>query len=121
MTNVLVADDDEIQRYLLVNTLLKMQHLVREAEDGEQAFEIFKHAKPKMVIADIEIPHRNGLWFIAEIRKAHPSIPIVAISAKNALLLHKAKLLGADVCMDTPLDMPALHARKLYEAFQVVS
>lgn len=83
MAYVLVVDDDGMQRYLLLDALLRRQHVVRVAEDGEQAFDMFK--------------------------QADPSTPIIAMSANNAVLLHQATMLGAGVCMDKPLDMPALH------------
>ena len=66
MANVLLADDDEIQRYLLLNALQRMQHVVRVAEDAEQAYDMFHQTKPELVITDIEMPHRNGLWFTSE-------------------------------------------------------
>jgi len=66
--NILIADDEEH-----VRTLLKMiagalnYTVVAEAEDGEEAIELFRLHKPDIMILDINMPRMTGDEILEEL------------------------------------------------------
>lgn len=66
--NVLVADDDGMTRLLLSSALRKLGHVVREAETGGDALEVWLQERPPLVISDWMMPGMDGLEFCRKIR-----------------------------------------------------
>jgi two-component system response regulator GlrR len=99
MALVLVVDDDESQRFLVASALLNAGHRVVEAENGSEAYKVFISSRPQLVITDIQMPVRDGLALISDIRQCNSAIPIVAMSAGSLYLLQKARALGANKCV----------------------
>ena len=65
---ILFVEDEEATRKNYV-TYLKMLFVdVFEAEDGEEAYKIYKEKKPDIMIIDINIPKLNGLELLGKIR-----------------------------------------------------
>jgi CheY-like chemotaxis protein len=78
---VLVAEDDEINFFLL-HTWIKNLCTIIHAKDGIQALEEFKaHPEINLIIMDIKMPYMNGIDATKEIRKLNKSIPIIAYTA----------------------------------------
>ncbi len=57
---ILVVEDDEASRRLLVKLLTPLGFEVREAVDGEQGFEIWKSWQPHLIFMDMRMPKLNG-------------------------------------------------------------
>jgi DNA-binding NtrC family response regulator len=85
MHHILLVDDDINFRRSLVIQLEMAGYQVSEAEGGEQALNILKkvHGKqfPELVITDFRMPEMDGEQFVRELRKQHPKMPVVVISA----------------------------------------
>jgi two-component system, chemotaxis family, chemotaxis protein CheY len=75
---VILADDDDVTRYLL-RGLLRASGLrvVGEASDGAQALDMVRKLKPEIVCLDIEMPEMNGLEVLAKIREE--SVPAIVL------------------------------------------
>jgi len=58
---ILVAEDNEDSRALLVKILESVGFLVREAINGQQALEIFHHWHPDFIWMDVRMPVLDGL------------------------------------------------------------
>jgi len=58
---VLVVDDDPDVRTVLRTQLEIDGYAVAEAADGQQAWRMIQRDHPAIVVADIQMPHRNGL------------------------------------------------------------
>jgi len=108
MALILVVDDDESQRFLVSHTLLHSGHEVVQAENGRDAFELFNKVQPKLVVTDIQMPFRDGLDLIYDIRHTDLDVPIIAMSSGTASLLERAKELGASQCIAKSGDMDFL-------------
>jgi len=54
--------------------------IVAEASNGKELIEIVSEMKPDVVITDIEMPVMNGIEATKEIKKANPSIGIIALT-----------------------------------------
>lgn len=93
---VLVAEDDEWSRDILVSLLEKAGCLIIEAEDGAIAMEAFLNQKPDIVMTDIRMPNKTGQDLLKFIQEQDPekTVPVVAITAST--LIHEQKELLED-------------------------
>jgi PAS domain S-box-containing protein len=90
---VLVAEDDEWSRDILVSLLERAGCQVTEAEDGEQAIQAFKANPPDLVMTDIRMPNKSGIDLLNAIQKEgiHHKVPVVAVTAST--LVHEQQAL----------------------------
>ena len=80
---ILVVDDESRMRKLVKDFLTKDGYQVLEAEDGEQAVEIFFAEKDiAMVISDVMMPRLDGWQLCKEIRE-YSKIPIILLTARG--------------------------------------
>lgn len=80
--SVLIVDDDEQIRSLIVRLLRPMGHLLEEAGSAEEAHEKLEASPPDLVLLDMQLPGRSGHELLSEIR-ADPRtrlIPVVMIT-----------------------------------------
>jgi len=66
---ILVAEDNEINRFFMVKLLRQMGHTVLEAEDGQQALDLLEKEECDLVLLDIQMPVLDGCQTLQEIRK----------------------------------------------------
>lgn len=87
-------------------------HEVIEATDGARGVRAATHARPDLVITDINMPNQEGIQTIAELRELAPDLCIVVISGEHDrdgyAPLNDARLLGADSAFAKPFTVPAL-------------
>ena len=83
MATVLVVDDRDINRSLLVTLLNYAGHRVIEASDGAEALCLAHAERPDLVITDILMPTVDGYEFIRQLRldPTISSIPVILSSA----------------------------------------
>ena len=80
---VLVVDDESRMRKLVRDFLVKKDFEVLEAEDGEQAVEIFFQEKDiALVVLDVMMPKMDGWQVCREIR-SYSKVPIIMLTAKG--------------------------------------
>ncbi|MFK7768394.1 MAG: chemotaxis response regulator protein-glutamate methylesterase [Mariniblastus sp.] len=81
--NVMLVDDSSTMRRL-IKTALKSEpklKFVYEAKDGQDAVKNVAVACPDIVVMDVEMPVMDGIVATREIRRHHPSLPIVMFSS----------------------------------------
>ena len=83
MTTVLIADDSKFMRGRCVSLVQEMGYETVEAEDGRQAVQRYKLAKPQLVLLDITMPEVDGLTALREIMALNPSAKVVMVTAVN--------------------------------------
>jgi hypothetical protein len=102
-TTVLIAEDDEDARFQMRTHLEHAGYQVLEAVNGEEAMRQVNAHPVKLVITDLFMPEKDGLELIAELRKYHPAIKILALSGtQSGTFLKLASTLGADVVLPKP-------------------
>lgn len=87
--NILICEDDDTARELMVKRLSKTMGDVYAAEDGEAGLSLFNNHDIDLVITDISMPKLSGVEMIKAIREKDRTTPIVVISAfgnKNTLI-----------------------------------
>lgn len=112
MASILIIEDDDAIRSLLVTFLSAAGHTVREAADGNEGLRQYRAQPADLVITDMVMPEKEGLGTIMELRREYPQARIIAMSgglAHNAgLYLHMAERLGAVRIMRKPFRLDEL-------------
>ncbi len=80
---ILVVDDEELVRDLIVTLLSKSGHSPITAVDGVDALDRMKRNKVDAVITDIKMPNMDGVALTVEIMKQYPGLPILVMTAFN--------------------------------------
>ena len=84
MLQILVVDDSPLQRKLAGALIEEQEDLeVAYAASGEEALETMAVRLPDLVLADLMMPNLDGLQLMAEIRRLHPQIPVVLMTASG--------------------------------------
>ncbi|TAA67899.1 response regulator transcription factor [Planococcus salinarum] len=81
MKKVLVADDEDILRLLIVDTL-EDDFEVEEAEDGKEALQKIRENDYDLIILDYMMPHLTGMEVLEEVRKDQNSTQVLMLTAK---------------------------------------
>ena len=77
---ILVVDDEELGRNLVVTVLSKLGHSCVTAIDGVDALNKMVENKFDAVVTDIEMPNMDGIILTREILKQYPSIPVMVMT-----------------------------------------
>jgi DNA-binding response OmpR family regulator len=100
---VLVVDDESRMRKLVKDFLSKRDYEVIEAENGEQAVDIFFQNKEiGLIILDVMMPKMDGWQVCREIRQ-YSKVPIIMLTAKSD---EKDELLGFELGVDEYISKP---------------
>lgn len=84
MSKILIADDEQKIRKLVCDFLKNVGYDTLEAEDGDEAFELFqKHEDDiDLVILDIMMPGLNG-WEVCKEIRALSDVPVIMLTARS--------------------------------------
>jgi len=108
---VLVVDDEPQIRRVLRTTLTSQGYIVVEARSGDEALEEIRHARPDLILLDVNMPGRSGLETCSEIRSTS-DVPIIMLTVRNTER-DKVQALdaGADDYVVKPFGVEELMAR----------
>jgi len=89
--NILIVEDNELNKFLAVTILKKWNANIHVAENGEEAVNAVKNKDIDIVLMDIQMPVMDGVAASIAIRKElNSKVPIIALTA-NALESEKEK------------------------------
>lgn len=79
---ILIADDHEIVRQGLKTILSENSDLevVAEAANGNEVIKIVQNSEVDLVLLDFDMPEKNGLDTLIELRASYPKLPIIILS-----------------------------------------
>lgn len=103
MRHVLVVDDDEEIRALLVHMLSHAGYSVTTAKDGYDALTAVIRRRPDLIVCDILMPPPDGIRLIQMLKSQGIVIPSILISAMPVNRPHPA-----DALLYKPIDAPLL-------------
>jgi two-component system, OmpR family, response regulator MprA len=111
-SRVLVVDDDKAVRESLRRSLEFNGYDVVLAEDGAEALAVIGAAKADVVVMDVMMPRLNGLEATKALRAAGNDVPIIVLTALDAVGDRVDGLdAGADDYLTKPFALPELLAR----------
>lgn len=100
---ILVVDDESRMRKLVRDFLVRKDYVVVEAEDGQQAVDIFyEHRDISLIICDVMMPQMDGFEVVKEIR-SYSDVPIIMLTAKGE---ERDELNGFDLGVDEYITKP---------------
>ncbi len=84
---ILVVDDEEDIRTILVVTLRRAGYEVASAGDGLEAIEAVQRQAPDLILLDVMMPRADGLETLKRIRQHAPTaqVPVIMLTARSAL------------------------------------
>src|SRR5712671_6897260 len=82
MISVLIADDHTVVRQGLKEILSHDAQLrvVGEATNGDEVLRLVKSLRIDALVLDISMPGKNGLDVLKELKRTHPSLPVLVLS-----------------------------------------
>lgn len=116
-SKILLIEDDEELRKLLVQALVRDGHSVIALADGDQALDwlglcLFDGTLtnvPALIISDVRLPQFSGLELLEGLVGAQPDVPVILITAfPSAETYAEAFELGAERVLAKPFDLDAL-------------
>ncbi len=109
---VLVVEDEKYMNRIISKKLKVEGYSVDSCHDGEEAINYIKSASYDIIIMDIMMPQKNGYEVLKEIRYEGNSVPVLFLTAKDALEDRVKGLdLGADDYLVKPFHFEELMAR----------
>ena len=100
---VLVVDDEASMRKLVKDFLQRQDYVVIEAENGEQAVDIFFEEKDiALILLDVMMPKMDGWQVTREIRQ-FSKVPIIMLTARAD---ERDELLGFELGVDEYISKP---------------
>src|SRR3954468_24347594 len=110
---ILVADDSTTMRKIILRSLLAVgEPNATEAVDGKEALAKFQQQEFDLVLTDWNMPKKNGLEVIQEIRKLNATVPIIMVSTEaDTTRMQEAVEAGVSDYLVKPFTADALRAK----------
>lgn len=109
---ILLVEDDEVLRDILVQALSEQRYLVEAAEDGQLGWQYAQNSIYDLLIIDVGLPRLDGITLCQRLRGEACTTPILLMTAKDAPEERIRGLdAGADDYLTKPLDLGELQAR----------
>lgn len=101
----MIAEDSEATRMLLKDILVTSGHdIVAEATDGIEAIEKLKSTKPEILLLDYQMPKKNGLAVLREVKKINSTKVIMITVSDEQELIQDCIKIGASAYLVKPFD-----------------
>jgi adenylate cyclase len=111
---ILVVDDNEVNRDILVTRLETHGYEMLQAADGEEAIAAAKKHLPDLILLDVMMPKIDGIEVTRRLKAddALPFMPIILVTAKaDSKDVVEGLEAGADEYLTKPVDQMSLVAR----------
>ena len=114
MANILIVEDNELNRDMLSKRLQRRGYEVVVAVDGGEGLELARSEAPDLILMDMSLPVLDG-WEATRQLKAAPEtgrIPVIALTA-HAMAGDQERALaaGCDDYDTKPVELPSLLAK----------
>jgi len=125
---ILLAEDDDVARSVLVDLLATLGHsVVAHVSGGREAIERAKEVKPDVVLLDVHMPGGSGIEAAEEIRNAVPTAAVVLFSGDQSVTLTEHDITATSAIaflpkptppkmLDSTIRLAAMRAKELMTA-----
>ncbi len=108
---IMIVEDDRTIANLIAQALNKWQFQASVIEDFSRVADQFAADQPDLVLLDINLPVRDGYYWVQKIRDVS-QVPVIFISSRNTNMdMVMAMNLGADDFVEKPFAMEVLIAK----------
>ncbi|WLI09610.1 MULTISPECIES: response regulator [Pseudomonas] len=100
---ILVVEDDDIVRMLIVDVLEELEYTVLEAADAEEALKVVQNAQSiDLMMTDVGLPDMDGKQLATKVRELRPALPILFASgyAENIDVPDGMQVIGKPFSID---------------------
>ena len=109
---ILLVEDDVMIGEALVTALKDDAHAVDWVREGMAAGKALQSREHQAVLLDLNLPRRDGLELLRELRSQGNAVPVIVITAREAVAERIRGLdLGADDYLSKPFEVKELLAR----------
>lgn len=109
---ILIVDDEKMLADLLAQDLSLQGSETFTANDGFQAVQVARKLRPDAIVMDVMMPVMDGIEAMERIRKDCPDIPVLMLTAKDAIADKITGLRsGADDYVTKPFDLTEVELR----------
>jgi response regulator RpfG family c-di-GMP phosphodiesterase len=118
---VTVVDDEPVVQDVLVRAARAWNYDCQAAANAEQALELLERRPTTVVVTDLRMPGRGGVWLVREIRKRWPEVAVIVLTAgHDAEAAQQCLEAGADQYFVKPVRLDELrHALETTRRTQV--
>ena len=111
MAHILLVDDDRAICRTLNHHFQQNGHRVMLGHTAEEAVTLADSPDIDVVVSDVRLPGRDGLWLLVEIKKDHPTLPVIMMTAFHDFETTVAAMQGGAVdYVAKPIDLDELDA-----------
>ncbi len=104
--DVLVVDDSKVMRSMVQRAIRQSGYrslVVEEADNGVQALEKLRTAKPKLILSDWNMPEMSGIELLIAVRSKDSEVPFGFITSESSSEIRElATESGADFLLAKP-------------------
>ncbi len=109
LKRILVVDDEENARIALSKILAREGYEVASAGNGLEALNYLRSRDVELIITDINMPEMNGMTFLKELNRTHPSSNVIMVTAYGEVESYiEAMNLGAYEYINKPVKVDEL-------------
>ena len=111
MARILIIDDDDTLRGIIVKSLTHAGHQVTQTNNGRKGVEAYRADPVDLVITDMVMPEQEGMETIKILHREFPTLRIIAMSGGlegSDLYLDLTRRLGASCTLSKPFTLQQL-------------
>jgi DNA-binding response OmpR family regulator len=112
--NLLIVDDDEVNRDLMSRRFHRAGYYVYTAADAEEALNCMQKSRIDLILLDLMMPRRSGMELLKLLRGKYTplQLPVIMVSALNeSSQIVLALTFGANDYITKPIDFSVAIAR----------
>jgi CheY-like chemotaxis protein len=113
MKKILVVDDEPAVLFALSEALADKRRglQVVTAADGREAMRVLQAEKVHLVVSDLRMPEVDGFELLTHLRRNHPSLPVILMTALGTA--ETSARLGGEAleCLSKPFDVEVLRQK----------
>ena len=108
--HLLLVEDDDLNREITRQLLIRQGHHVHEVIDAETALAYVQDHRPELVITDLNLPKMSGMQLSEKLQILRPSLPVIALTANATQATHQECLaVGMKAVLTKPIDAQRLN------------